>query len=102
MAKSDYRETIINYNEQDSIASVYTASRNVINRMDRLVSLNIATLHRDFGDAKEYHIDKSLIKITPKRKSNMTDEQKQAHADRLRAVRPKPTPTPQPTINSTV
>lgn len=90
MASKDTNETIINYNEYDALASVYTASRHIINRMDKLVSLNLATLHRDFGDAKEYHIDKSLIKITPKRKSNMTDEQKKASADRLKAMRNTP------------
>ena len=89
MASRDTNETIINYNEYDTIASVYTASRHIINRMDRLVAQNLATLHRDFGDAKEYHIDKFMIKITPKRKSNMTDEQKQDLKERFAKAREK-------------
>lgn len=76
-------ETIIRYDESQDKAIVYTASRSMRNKMDRLVENGNASIRRTYDDATEYEVDKSLITIRPKRKSNLTDEQKQALRERM-------------------
>lgn len=73
------QETIINFNEADSTASVYTHNRALIRQLDKLAEERPGDCHREKtshdGKAVDYIIPKAWVKIRPKRV--LTDEQKE-------------------------
>lgn len=83
------RETIINFNEADDTASVYTHNRAIQNKLNKLrdeYDIEVA----DAGDGwTEYMVPKKWIKVAPPRQVNYTDEQRAAMAERLAAARNK-------------
>jgi hypothetical protein len=68
-------ETIIRFDETNAPAIVYTASRFVRLRMDRLVEGGHAKLKRQDENGAEYLVDKALVSVRPKRK--VSEEQKE-------------------------
>ena len=89
MSLTNYeRETIVNYNEAESTASVYTHSRKLQNKLNKL--LNERTdikVVKGNDDWTQYEVPKNWIKVSPPRQVNYTDEQKAAMAERLAAAR---------------
>lgn len=83
------QETIITYNAEEKEAHIYTADP----AMMRKLSSNSQYKHiKDYVNggrvvAKDFTFDKKLITLRSKRvKISMTDEQKAASAERLKAV----------------
>lgn len=84
------KETIINYNNEERTAQVFTYHRALQNKLNKLLGVNpdISALRR--GDEWcEYIVPKSWIKVSPPRQVNYTDEQRAAMAERLAAARNK-------------
>ena len=84
------RETIINFNEAEPTANVYTCNRRLQNKLNKLIGVNpdISELRKD-DEAVTYRVPKNWIKVSPPRQVNYTDEQKAAMAERLAAARDK-------------
>ena len=84
------RETIINFNEAEPTASVYTFNRSLQSKLNKLLSSNpdISLKYSDEEHA-EYIVPKKWIKVSPPRQVNLTDEQRAAAAERLSASRAK-------------
>ena len=65
------QETIINFNEADSTASVYTHNRALIRKLDKLAEERPGDCHREKtshdGKAVDYIIPKAWVKIRPTR-----------------------------------
>lgn len=65
------QETIINFNEADSTASVYTHNRALIRRLDKLAEERPGDCHREKtshdGKAVDYIIPKAWVKVKPPR-----------------------------------
>lgn len=86
------KETIINYNNEESTAQVFTYHRALQNKLNKLIGVNpdISVLRR--GDEwAEYIVPKAWIKVSPPRQVNYTDDQRAAMAERLAAARNKNT-----------
>ena len=84
------KETVINYNNEERTAQVFTYHRALQNKLNRLLDVNpdISVLRK--GDEwTEYIVPKSWIKVSPPRQVNYTDEQRAAMAERLAAARSK-------------
>lgn len=82
------QETIINFNEEEKAASVYTHNKALCRKLEKL-SVDrpedcrlVRSLHE--GQAAEYTIPKSWVKITPKR--IVTEEQRAILQERARRV----------------
>ncbi len=73
------QETIINYNEEERTASIYTHNRALIRKLDKLAQERPGDCHREKttheGQAAEYIVPKAWIKVTPPR--SLTPEQKE-------------------------
>lgn len=84
------RETIINFNEAEPTASVYTFNRSLQSKLNKLLSSNpdISLKYSD-EERAEYIVPKKWIKVSPPRQVNLTDEQRAAAAERLSASRAK-------------
>ena len=87
------QETIINFNEEERHASVYTHNKSLIKKLRLLSAQNPANVKmvRDADYRAEYLIPKTWIRINAPRK--MTDEQRAAAALRLNANLRRETPT---------
>ena len=84
------RETIINFNEAEPTASVYTCNRRLQNKLNKLVGANPnISVYREDEESVTYQVPKNWIKVSPPRQVNYTDEQKAAMAERLAAAREK-------------
>lgn len=84
-------ETIVSFNDSDDFAEVWTFQRTVIRRMLKLMESHPnevkATLKA--GQQALFIVPRSWIAIRPPRKCTLTDEQKNANAERLKALRQK-------------
>lgn len=88
------QETIIRFDEEGPEAKLYTASPVWMRKMDKLTAENPADFREIRAEkcqgeicAKTYTFPKSLITIRTKaRASSMTEEQKAAAAERIRAI----------------
>lgn len=78
------KETIINFNESEKTASVYTFNSKLMRQLATLYQErpNEVILNRDEGDCVEYTIPKSWVKIRASR--ILTDEQRAAMGERMR------------------
>ena len=86
------KETIILYNENDDIASIYTCSRSLMNRLDKLCDEFPAEYQLNVSDdlSKSYHCPKSLISIRkPSKRKPMTEEQRREVGERFSRTRNK-------------
>jgi hypothetical protein len=91
LAKEE-RETILRYNEADGYWEVYTAVQAHIRKCDSLgYELTDVDYYEDGTVAgKFYKVPKNAIGFkAPNRKRNLTDEQRTAMAERLKAAREK-------------
>ena len=84
------RETIINYNNEDGTATVYTHHKALQNKLNKLVGTNpnISVVRQD-EESATYIVPKKWIKVQPPRQMNYTDEQRAEMAARLAAHREK-------------
>ena len=84
------QETIINFNEEEKTAYVYTHNRQLLRKLAVLVDERSEECKRirwvHDGDAAEFVVPKKWVKISPPRANNMTDEQKAKLAERMRAM----------------
>ena len=82
------RETVINYNNEEGTAQVFTYHRALQNKLNKLLGINpnISVLRR--GDEwTEYIVPKSWVKVAPPRTRTLSDEQKAEAAERMRKAR---------------
>ena len=84
------RETIINYNNEENTATVYTYHKALQNKLNKLVGTNpnISIVRQD-DEYVTYQVPKKWIKVQPPRQVNLTDEQRAELAARLAAMREK-------------
>lgn len=80
------QETIICYNEEETEAIIDSCNRALIKRLEGLSKdkPEICYLEREDQYGKRYRIPKKWIRVNPPRKSNMTEEQRQAASVRLK------------------
>ena len=76
------RETIINYNQEEDTASVYTHSTALINRLEKLTDKGCVKIKYGEGFA-EYEVPKKWVKIRPPRE--MSEEQRAAASERAKS-----------------
>ena len=77
------KETVINYNNEESTAQVFTYHRALQNKLNKLVGVNPDILVLRRGDEwTEYIVPKTWIKVSPPRQVSYTDEQRAAMAER--------------------
>lgn len=83
------RETIVNMNDADGVAYVYTAQRKVITKLKNNPAAVLVEEGKHEGSAwARFTIPAGLISFRSTRiRREMTTEQRQAAAERLRAMR---------------
>ena len=86
------QETVINYNEADSTASIYTHNRALRRKLDKLAQERPGDCHRQKtgreGQAADYTIPKGWVRIYPPRTAApLTEEQKQRRREQLASIR---------------
>ena len=86
------QETIVNFNEEEKIARVYTFNRALQNKLARLAADRPDECLVDPDDrlsvdgAGAFIVPKKWIKVAPPRKSVMTEEQKDVLRNRMQLV----------------
>ena len=82
------QETIINYNNEEKTASIFTYDKFLIRKLDKRMSeMPDMKLIRRGEDFAEYSLPKKWIKIAFPRQ--YTDEQRAEMAERMKAAREK-------------
>lgn len=86
------QETIINFNEEEKTASVYTHNRALIRKLDKLAQERPGDCCREKtshdGKTVDYSIPKGWIRIHPPRvAAPLTEEQKQKRREHLASMR---------------
>lgn len=82
------QETIINYNNEEKTASVFTYDKSLIRKLDkRLAEMSDMKLIRRGEDFAEYSLPKKWIKVAFPRQ--YSDEQRAEMAERMKAAREK-------------
>nr|MBQ4456586.1 hypothetical protein [Clostridia bacterium] len=88
------QETIINFNEEESTAQVYTFNRSLQTKLRKLSEERPEECRIDpderrtcGGAAAAYIVPKSWVKVAPPRKVTMTEEQVEAARERMREAR---------------
>ena len=93
MIPIDEQETTINIlpKQQDEYATVYTCIPSVVKRMRKLFIRDPLPFHKmkDMGDSILCEVPRNWVKISPPRRVNLTDEQREASVERLRIAREK-------------
>lgn len=80
------QETIINYNNEEKTASVFTYDKSLIRKLDkRLAEASDIKLIRRGEDFAEYSLPKKWIKVSFPRQ--YSDEQRAEMAERMRVAR---------------
>lgn len=80
------QETIINYNQEEKTASVYTHDPSLMRKLDTAIENGeTVTLKREGDGWKEYEIPKKFVKVRFPRK--LSDEQREEMALRMRGLR---------------
>ena len=88
----DERETALIYNEADGFWEIYTAVPKHIRRFDKLKFNCVKTEFYENGEvfAKFYKVPAKAISFRdPNKKRELSEEQRQAAAERLKAMREK-------------
>lgn len=84
------RETIINYNQEEKTASIYTHDPALMRKLNAAIQNGeTITVKREGDGWKEYEIPKRFIKIRFPRK--LSDEQREEMALRMKSVRKEQT-----------
>lgn len=80
------QETIINYNNEEKVASIFTYDKSLIRKLDvRLSDYPDIKLIKQGEDWAEYQLPKKWIKVSFPRQ--LTDEQRAEMSNRMKAVR---------------
>ena len=85
------QETIINFNEEEKVASVYTFNPRLQRRLAKLAEEFPDDCIREVDTwqppgSVDYTVPKKWIKINPSHSREMTEEQKQAARERMIAI----------------
>ena len=86
-------ETIVNFNDAEPVASVYTLNKALQNRLAKLAAERPEECIADpdarlsDGMAVSYIVPKKWIKVSPPREVVLSEEQKQRYRERMKAVR---------------
>jgi len=80
------KETIINFNEAEHVATIFTYNKSWQNRLEKKLGLK-PTMDNGFG-GKEYQIEKRRIPM-PQAPRKLSAETKRKYAENLRKVRQK-------------
>lgn len=77
------RETIINYNNEEKVAQVYTCNESLQRKLDKLCEEYPECTCINFDEySKTYIVPKKWVKIRPPRK--MSEENKQKASERMK------------------
>lgn len=93
MALSNYeRETILNFNEREDTASIYTHNKAMRHKLERLAKERPGECRMyqpsHDGQSAEFYIPKGWIRINPPRVATpLTEEQKQQRREQLAKAR---------------
>ena len=85
-------ETTITYLQEDKTMTVFTAQRKWLNKLTKYANepnSSVKITHENADGSKIFEVPVNWLKISPPRKSNMTEEQKLKAAERLKKVRNK-------------
>lgn len=82
-------ETIINFNAEEQVASCYTTDKSSIRKWEKLINErpDDVKIVRQYEDLLEIEVPKKWIKVRPPRQ--ISDEQRAAASERLKAAREK-------------
>lgn len=84
------QETVINYNNEEDNAVVYTCSKPLIRKLTKLCAeRDDITLEGGDSECSTFMLDKRWIKISPPKQMNLSEEQREARAERMRSLRKK-------------
>ena len=87
------QETIINYNQEERTATIFTYSKSLVTRLEKLrkrLPDEVALLREEKTGAREYRVPKSCIDIkiprdlSPAERERLKRQGKKAYATRLR------------------
>ncbi|MGL6294497.1 hypothetical protein [Eubacterium aggregans] len=85
------RETVINFDREGDMASLYTADSVMMNKLDKLCEVDpdsYKLVREDEGFSKTYEFPKKLISLRKStKKRELTDEQHKVIAERLKESR---------------
>lgn len=80
------QETIINYNQEEKTANIYTHDPSLMRKLDAaLENGETITVKREGDGWREYELPKKFIKVRFPRK--LSDEQRQEMAERMKSMR---------------
>jgi len=85
-------ETIIIYNKEEPLATVYTADKATMARLDKLTTYKRVKQYKHGGQivAADYECDKHLVTLRSKRMTReLTDEQRATLSERARSIHAK-------------
>ncbi len=87
------RETVVTFNEAEPTAAVYTHNPPLIRRLKKLAvekpkECSLAKVSHE-GLAYDFTVPKAWVKVSPPRKLNLTDEERQKISQRLNTGREK-------------
>lgn len=82
------QETVINFNREDKLASVYTCEPSLKTRLAKMAKENKdVKFESDNGYGVTYTLPKGLVSIRSKFvKPNLTDEQRKARSERMSKI----------------
>ena len=79
-------ETIINYNQAEKTASIYTCDRSLMRKLDKLCSESEEiTVEKEDEFSKTYILPKKWVKVRKTRQ--LSEEEREKLASRMRAIR---------------
>ena len=85
---AEERETIINYNQAEKEAQVYTWNKSLIKKLIKLLDeRDDIILEQGNEECASFIVPKTWIKVSPPRTRNYTDEQRAAAAERMANAR---------------
>lgn len=83
-------ETTINFLQEDKIMTVFSSQRKWVNKLSKYAEdkeSGVTVTHINKDGSKMFEVPVSWLKISPPRKVNMSEEQKQVLVQRLRENR---------------
>lgn len=84
-------ETIVNFNEETGYATVFTYNRKLISDLSKIASTrdDVKILKQTEDGSVSFECPKSWVKVKPPKTMNLTDEERQKRAERMRAAKAK-------------
>ncbi len=80
------KETVINFNEEEESANVYTYNKALIKKLDKLCGNSAAEVIRQCSTgSKTYNIPKNWVKIAPPKKIKVSEERRKALIETAKA-----------------